>query len=817
MGKFVDVILPLPLEGVFTYSVPEYLDARVDVGYRVVVPFGSKKKYTAIVRSMHDSMPAFETKDIESVFDDTPIVTISQLKLWEWVADYYLCSLGDVYKAAVPSGIRPDSETVIMVDSSSDGYDNISTKERLVLDLLSKYKECNISKVEKESGISDSLSVIRGLIDKQLVKVKEELKNSYKEKYETYVRLGAAVHNESEMAAVIKSMTRARKQIEVLNKYVELADAFSDHPKAVTKQELLNAAGAGNHLINQLIEKNVLETYLVETGRLKKRDMLLVRPNPLNEVQQRAYEAIMNIFDNKNVCLLHGVTSCGKTEIYIHLIDKYINEGKQILYLLPEIALTPQITSRLQRIFGDKLVVYHSKFSDAERVEIWKKQLGASPYQIVLGVRSSVLLPFTNLGLVIVDEEHENTFKQYEPAPRYNARDTAIVLANMFGAKTLLGTATPSMESYFNATNGKYGLVEINQRYKDIKLPEIIPVDIKEARRRRTMQGQFSPLLVEKISEALKNKEQIILFQNRRGFAPMIECRTCGWTPKCIHCDVSLTYHKHLNQLTCHYCGYTIPVPSKCPSCNDSEMLNKGFGTELVEDDIKLIFPEAKVARLDMDTTKSKYAHENIIKDFTEGKTDILVGTQMISKGLDFDNVSVVGIMNADNMMNFPDFRSYERAFQLMAQVSGRAGRKNKQGTVILQTYSPDNPVIKYVIENNFKDMYRHELEERRAFKYPPFYRIINIYIKHKKDNVAEFLSQTMAIKLRKIFGDRILGPDKPPVSKIQTYYIRKIILKMESSINIKYAKEQLKLIYRQMQDESNNKSFIIFYDVDPM
>ena len=587
--------------------------------------------------------------------------------------------------------------------------------------------------------------------------------------------------------------------------------------KEVSKKDLLAKATASPAIFNGLVDKNVFEVYYHEIGRLNRQQANVSEINALNTSQQQAFDAILASFEEKNVCLLHGVTSSGKTEIYIHLIQKVIDSGKQVLYLLPEIALTTQITERLQRVFGDKLGIYHSKFSDAERVEIWRKQLGGNGYQVILGVRSSVFLPFEHLGLVIVDEEHENTYKQQDPAPRYHARNAAIILASMYGAKTLLGTATPSIETYYNAVSGKYGFVELAERYKDIQLPEIMPVDIKELARKKRMSGQFSPMLLEKIRVALENKEQIILFQNRRGFAPMIECRTCGWVPRCKNCDVSLTYHKGINQLTCHYCGYTYQVPKSCPACGGVEMMNRGFGTEKVEDDIKLIFPEATVARMDLDTTRTRAAYERIIADFEGGKTDILIGTQMVSKGLDFDHVSVVGILNADTMLNYPDFRSYERAFQLMAQVAGRAGRKNKRGLVVLQTKSIEHPIIHQVIQNDYQTMYESQLAERQLFKYPPYYRLIYVYLKNRKEDLLGLMARTMAEKLRAVFGNRILGPDNPPVARVQTLYIKKIVIKIEANASMKKVRDQLLRVQREMVEDERFRSLIVYYDVDPM
>ena len=728
MEKFVDVILPLPLHSSFTYLLPKDMAGEVQIGCRVVVPFGRKKYYTAIVRNIHYSAPTeYEVKEVSALLDAHPILLSEQFRFWEWLSDYYLCTQGDVYKAALPSGLKLESETMVEYNPDFESDVQLPERERKILDLLSAEPEQCVTKLEKESGIKNILSVIKALLDKEAIFVKEELKRTYKPKTETRVRLTEAASNERRLHFFFDELQRrAPKQLDLLMKYIELSGCLGKTPKEVTKKELLQRASATPAVFNGLVERGVFEVYQQEVGRLNTTLTKATFPlNPLNEHQQRAHDDIAESFQTKNVCLLHGVTSSGKTEIYIHLIEETIRQGKQVLYLLPEIALTTQITERLQRVFGARLGIYHSKFPDAERVEIWQKQLSDGGYDIILGVRSSVFLPFRNLGLIIVDEEHENTYKQQDPAPRYHARNAAIVLAALYGAKTLLGTATPSIETWYNAMSGKYGLVELKERYKEIQLPEIISVDIKELQRKKRMNGPFSPLLLQYIREALEQKEQIILFQNRRGFAPMIECHTCGWVPKCKNCDVSLTYHKGLNQLTCHYCGYTYQLPRICPACEGADLRNRGFGTEKIEGDIKLLFPEATVARMDLDTTRTRAAYERIIADFEQGKTDILIGTQMVSKGLDFDHVSVVGILNADTMLNYPDFRAYERAFQLMAQVAGRAGRKNKRGRVVLQTKSIDHLIIPQVIANDYEGMVDGQLAERQMFHYPPYYRLV--------------------------------------------------------------------------------------------
>ncbi|MCZ2585181.1 primosomal protein N' [Bacteroides fragilis] len=819
MKKYVDVILPLPLPRCFTYSLPDEGAEEVQIGCRVVVPFGRKKYYTAIVRNVHHYAPTeYEVKEISTVLDISPILLPGQFRFWEWLADYYLCTQGDVYKAALPSGLKLESETIVEYNPDFEADAPLSEREQLVLDLLAKEPEQCVTKLEKESGLKNILTVIKSLLDKEALFVKEELRRTYKPKTEARVRLVADASDEENLRRIFDELERAPKQLALLMKYVELSGVLGDGAsKEVSKKELLQRASASPAIFNGLVEKQIFEVYYQEIGRLNRLVGKTVELNVLNEHQQRAYHEIMQSFQEKNVCLLHGVTSSGKTEVYIHLIEETLRRGRQVLYLLPEIALTTQITERLKRVFGSRLGIYHSKFPDAERVEIWQKQLTEEGYDIILGVRSSVFLPFRNLGLVIVDEEHENTYKQQDPAPRYHARNAAIVLASMYGAKTLLGTATPSVETWQNATTGKFGWVELKERYKEIQLPEIIPVDIKELHRKKRMTGQFSPLLLQYVREALDNKQQVILFQNRRGFAPMIECRTCGWVPKCKNCDVSLTYHKGINQLTCHYCGYTYQLPRSCPACEGVELMHRGFGTEKIEDDVKLIFPEASVARMDLDTTRTRSAYEKIIADFEQGKTDILIGTQMVSKGLDFDHVSVVGILNADTMLNYPDFRSYERAFQLMAQVAGRAGRKNKRGRVVLQTKSIDHPIIRQVMTNDYEDMVAGQLAERQMFHYPPYYRMVYVYLKNRNETLLDVMAHTMAEKLRALFGNRILGPDKPPVARIQTLFIRKIVVKIEQNAPMSRARELLLRVQREMIEDERFKSLIVYYDVDPM
>ena len=747
---FVDVILPLPLDGVFTYSVPTSEEGRVKVGARVLVPFGRNKTYVGIISHIHNQSPeGYQTKDILQVMDFSPILLDSQLKLWQWISDYYMSPIGEVYKAALPSGLKAE-----------DGY---------------------------------------------------------KPKTELYIRLTSPFRSEQALHVALNMLQRADKQQKAFIDYLALSGWDSGEGTELTRDELLNQ-GHSLPTINALVKRGLLETYECEVGRLNNnQEPHLENIKPLSTTQQDAFNQIQFSFLKKNVTLLHGVTSSGKTEIYIHLIQQALEQKKQVLYLLPEIALTVQMMERLQRVFGNRLGIYHSKYADAERVEIWQKQLSQNPYDVILGARSAVFLPFQRLGLVIIDEEHETSYKQQEPMPRYHARSAAIMLAQMFGAKTLLGTATPCVETYHNAKTGKYALVELFQRYQGIELPEIQIVDIKDLQHRKMMNGPFSPLLLNKVREALERGEQAILFQNRRGYAPVIECKQCGWVPHCQHCDVSLTLHRSLNQLTCHYCGYTYQVPTECPNCGCTQLQARGYGTEKIEAEVQDIFPEARIARMDLDTTRSRHAYERIISDFSAGRTNLLIGTQMISKGLDFDKVSVVGILNADTMLNYPDFRAYEHAFMMMSQVSGRAGRKGRRGLVILQTKSPDLPLIQQVVHNDYSAFYRSLIAERQQFHYPPYYRLIDVYLKHRSDSVVETASIEFAGWLRHWFGTRVLGPDKPSVAKVKSLSIRKLVLKFEQGINMTEVRKYLALAQQQMLQDKRYSSLQIYYDVDPL
>ena len=818
---FVDVTLPLPLNALYTYALPADMEGRVEVGARVVVPFGPKKYYTAIVIRLHTDAPAeYRAKEVMAILDQAPVILPGQLKLWEWIADYYLCTLGDVYKAAIPSGLKLESETIVGQNPDFEATEPFTKRETQVWDALSTRKEQSIAQIEKSTGIRNVLNTIKSLLEKDAVFVKETLKETYRPKEEKCIRLTKTAHEERLLNAWMDEMQRrAPKQLAMLNCYLELSHEHTGETvEQVTRRKLLKASKGTQATLSTLISKGILEEYRVQIGRLATQDEeALSDLHPLSSEQQRAFDEINEQFRHKDITLLYGVTSSGKTEIYTHLIQETLKQGKQVLYLLPEIALTTQITERLQRTFGSRLGVYHSKFPDTERVEIWQKMLSATPYDIILGVRSSVFLPFTRLGLVIVDEEHEQTYKQQDPAPRYHARNAAMVMAQMQGAKVLLGTATPSIESWHHAQSGKYGLVQLLTRYREVQLPEILPVDIRELQRKRRMVGPFSPQLLQLIKTALDANEQVILFQNRRGFAPMVECHTCGWIPKCTNCDVSLTYHKGLNHLPCHYCGYTYTLPTRCPACEETDIRHRGYGTEKIEDEIQRLFPEARVARMDLDTTRTRQAFERIISDFEQGKTDILIGTQMVSKGLDFNNVNVVSILNADQMMGYPDFRAYERSYQLMAQVAGRAGRRTNRGKVILQTKNTDHPIIHQVIGNRFEEMAGDQLAERQMFHYPPFYRMIYIYLKHKNEHILEQAAMVMAGKLRGSFGPRILGPDKPPVARIQTYFIRKIVVKIEANASLAQTRQLLRNIQSEVLADKAYHTLNIYFDVDPL
>lgn len=792
----------------------------VAVGCRVVVPFGKRKFYTAIVTRLHDEPPAgCDVKSVVALLDSRPSLLPLQLRLWTWISDYYICSIGDVFKAAVPSGLKVESETLVSLNAEFEALERFSVREEKIYDLLSQNSKLEVGQIAKNCGFDDALPVVNSLLAKGAVVVSEELKSSYKPKSEIMVRLTQPYITEDGIQRAFGELKRATKQQKLLESYIDLADAYNGISKEVSRSALLRSAGIAASVLASLIKRGILEEYSKEIGRLEDAGSLaLQQPKALSDAQNAALQQINNVFKEKNVCLLHGVTSCGKTEIYIKLIEETLARGEQVLYLLPEIALTTQITDRLKKIFGSRMSIYHSKFADAERVEIWNKQLSDSPYEIILGVRSSVFLPFKRLGLVIVDEEHEQSYKQQDPAPRYHARNTALVLAAMTGAKTLLGTATPSVETWFNSHEaGKYGYVAISERYGQVEMPEIHVVDVKELRRKKLMSGLFSPFLTEQIQRALDSGEQIILFQNRRGYAPMLQCRDCGWTPKCIHCDVSLTYHKTTGRLVCHYCGFTTERPSVCPKCGEREISDFGTGTEKVEERIRARFPKARVARMDLDTTRARLSFEKIIADFAQHKTDILIGTQMVTKGLDFDNVGLVGILNADTMLNYPDFRAYERAYQLMAQVAGRAGRKKGKGLVVLQTNDASNIVVEQMKNNDYESMVTNQLAERQLFRYPPYFRLIYVYLKHRYENVVEKASEAIAVNLRRTLGARVLNPGKPPLSRLQSLYVMRVVIKIEQDASVAVVRRVIAEACDRLRLSDQFKSVTVYCDVDPM
>lgn len=790
-------------------------------GSRVVVSFGRKKYYTAIVAFLHDNEPKeYETKEIVSLLDERPILRRPQLQFWEWIAEYYLCSVGDVYKAALPSGLKLESETYVVLnpDFEEDPDNRLRERELLLLATLRNKDKMSVQELEKESGLKNILPVLRSLLEKDAVFVSEHLRENYRPRTEAYVRICCTPGDEEALHRAFDAVRSAKKQETLLIAYLDLSQFMrKGQLREVSRKELLERADVTPAVLAALVKKGLFEVYKKEISRFAPTTVQVQELPVLTDAQMQAFNEIHKTFASHQVSLLHGVTSSGKTEIYIRLIDGVLRSGRQVLYLVPEIALTTQLTTRLQRVFGDRLSIYHSKFSDNERVEIWNSLLNDRSPGVVLGVRSSIFLPFSDLGLVIVDEEHESSYKQYDPAPRYHARNAAIVLASLHGAKTLLGSATPAIESYYNAQQGKYGYVRLTTRYEGLELPEIVTADLKELRRKRRMTGNFSPELLKLATPALERGEQVILFQNRRGFAPMVECKSCAWVPKCRHCDVSLTYHKRYNQMVCHYCGAVYEVPRICPACNEPSIEVRGFGTERIEEDVEHIYPDYKVARMDLDTTRSRNAYEQIIDEFAQRKSRILIGTQMVTKGLDFDHVSVVGILSADTMMNYPDFRAHERAFQMMAQVAGRAGRKHHKGTVVLQTSDPSHPLIQQVIRHDYEAMYRTQIAERQQFCYPPFFRLIYIYLKHRDEGLLNDLSVRYASLLRNVFGSRVLGPDNPPVARVQSLYIRKIVLKVEVTASMSKVKELLRRVYENMLADERFKSLVLYYDVDPM
>lgn len=823
MPQFAEVLLPLAIQGSYTYRITPELQPSVAIGSRVLVPFGKKRIYTAIVVMTHDIEPqGYRVKEIISVLDSFPIVKHPQIKFWQWISDYYLCTMGEVYKAAIPSGLKVESETFISVnpDFEEQQPGQLGDRDKVVLDFTAQRGRIQINEITNATGFKNVEAIVSRLLDAGAIHVSERVIDNYRPKTRSCVRLKLQRDDEQGLHHFFDEVKRAKKQEALLLAYLDLSHWLQRSKPVieVTKDDLLKRADATAAVLTAACQRGIFEIYKQEINRFDHANRQLVDPPVLTDEQKRAYGEIHQSFREKNITLLHGVTSSGKTAIYMHLIADALKLGKQVLYLVPEIALTTQLTQRLEQVFGDRLLIYHSKFSDNERVDIWKKLLHSNEPCVVIGVRSSIFLPYSNLGLVIVDEEHDASYKQQDPAPRYNGRNAAMVLASMHGAKTLLGSATPAIEVYRKALQGDYGFVQLLNRYEDIQMPQVKVIDTKLARKKHEMSGLFSMELIAECRHALEADEQVILFQNRRGYAPMVRCKECGWVPTCINCDVSLTYHKHLRSLSCHYCGHTISLPNLCPACGLPGIEIMGYGTERIEDDIDQVFPGEKISRMDLDTTRNKNSYDRIINEFSAHKTNILVGTQMVTKGLDFDAVSIVGILNADTMISFPDFRSGERAFDMMEQVAGRAGRAHKQGKVLIQTSNPQHPIIGFVVNHDYKGFYEHELAEREKFGYPPFTRIINIYIKHRDDNVLTEISVRYSNMLRQVFAHRVLGPEAPLVARVQNLFIRQIVLKMETQASMTKVKKILRDIYEQLVAiDSRAKAAIIYHDVDPV
>lgn len=820
--QYAEVILPLPLNATFTYRIQEDMVQRIKVGQRVIVQFGSKKFYTGIIESISPIAPeGYEVKDIVSILDDFSITKHPQLKLWHWISEYYLCSIGDVYKAAVPAGLKVESETFIELDKDfeEDEENRLSERDVIICQLLDHEGKLSTSDIEKKTGFKNSLNIINHLISIGAVIVSEKLIERYRSKKETYIKLTAEPGDSKGLHKAFDAVKGAKKQETLLLALIEMSGFTRKGAETleVSRAQLLERTGVTTAIISALAKKGIIEVYKKEINRFQFSGVVTYKLPTLSEAQENALNSITDSFSEHAITLLHGVTSSGKTEIYIHLLSRILQQSKQALFLVPEIALTTQLTHRLQKVFGERVLIYHSRFSDNERVDIWKKLLTEDEPCVVIGARSSLFLPFSNLGIVIVDEEHESSYKQYDPAPRYNARDVAIVLASMHGAKTLLGSATPSIETYYKAKTGKFGFVELLTRYENVTLPQIETVDMTIARKRYLTNGSFAKPTIDAANEALNNKNQIIVFHNRRGFAPMARCKQCAWTPKCEHCDVSLTYHRFQNQLICHYCGASYPLPTICPACKEPAVEILGYGTERIEEEVANLFPEHKILRMDLDTTRNKDNYENIIEDFSNHKADILVGTQMVTKGLDFGGVSLVAVLNADRLINFPDFRSAERAYNMLEQVSGRAGRRNTQGKVIVQTSNPSHPIIDFLKNHDYTGFFNHEIKERKEFNYPPFTRVIYIYLKHRDNNTLSEIATIYASHLRQLFGNRVFGPEEPIISRIQSLYIRKIMLKVETNASMAKVKKILRNTYEQMHQLPRMKGMIVYYDVDPM
>ena len=819
---FADIILPLAMPRVLTYRVPRVYSAFLKVGQRVIVPIGKQKLYTGIVQSIHNDVPvSYEARYIEEILDEFAVVNEHQLRLWSWMAEYYACTIGEVMSAALPGGLKLSSETKFVLPDKDVAFENLTEKESIVVESLRNNDSLTTDDLSKILEIKNIRPVLKSLLDKRIIGAEEEIREKFKPRTADMVSLGPLAQNEKQLADIFSALEKkkAQKQIDIMMMLLQMSNFDQGLRGEVDRLKLQNASKATAASIQNLVQKGWVAIRTIEIGRLPSHLLASEAAKSLSDAQQKALDDIRTSFETHDVTLLEGVTSSGKTEVYIHLIEQTLAEGKQALFLLPEIALTTQIIHRLRKHFGNRVGIYHSGYSDNERTEVWNKVLAAVPGEcdLILGARSSVFLPFNRLGLVIVDEEHETSFKQHDPAPRYHARDTAIVLASYFKSKVLLGSATPAIETYWNAKQNRFGLVQITERFGGVSMPEIVVTDLRKETKAKTMNGNFSSELIEGMRLALENGEQIILFQNRRGYSPVWQCHTCGWTPQCTRCDVSLTYHKNVGLLKCHYCGYSHTPPSTCSACGSHELKMLGFGTEKIEEDIQAIFPEANIQRMDLETTRNKNSYQKIIQDFETGKTNILVGTQMVTKGLDFDNVSVVGIMNADKMMKFPDYRSIERSYQLMMQVAGRAGRRGKQGRVFVQTYNPTHWLFDLIRKGDYQSLYNHEENERHHFGYPPFIRMMRITIKHKDDNVAGLAAERAKKLLTDISGKHVLGPERPYIPKINNYYLWQFMIKQLRNKNLAEEKKAIRKALWELTAEPEFKSVRVSIDVDPL
>jgi len=818
---YADVILPLPLGDLFTYRVPPAFLPNIKVGVRVIVQFGARKFFSALVYRLHHNMPvgSFDIKDIDAILDQEPVVTPAQIILWEWMVDYYCCTLGEVYKAALPSALKLESQTKVSFNPNYIMPEDLPGEEEALLLMLQGHGQTNIQSINKFLGKKSALSTLKILLEKNAVLIEEKLEESYSAKVQSYIYLHPKLAGETEIERALNGFGRAKKQQELLEFFLAETLYHPEKRPNIAKKELLEQSGCNEGVLRALLDKEMLLLQEIEVGRLDLEFDGEQKIFALSDAQQKAFDTIAESKQENKPVLFHGVTSSGKTEVYIKLIEEQLTLGKQVLYLVPEIGLTTQLINRLKRAFGNQAGIYHSRFSDAERVEIWLNTLHEreKSFKIIIGARSAALLPFRNLGLIIVDEEHENSYKQFDPSPRYNARDLAIVLAQIHKAQVILGSATPSFESYFNVKTNKYALVELTERYQNISLPEIKICNVREATRRKQMKSLLTPDLYEAIDRALAQDEQVILFQNRRGFAPYLQCSSCGWIPKCKNCDVSLTYHKNLSALICHYCGHTQTLPGNCPDCQSDAIKTRGFGTEKIEEELSLLYPQARIARMDMDSTRGKKAYERLIYQFESKQIDILVGTQMVTKGLDFDHVSVVGILNADQLLNYPDFRSFERSYQLIAQVAGRAGRKNKQGHVFIQTSQPEHPVLQDVVSHDFTTLFNTQMNERKFFRYPPYFRLVKVVLKHKNRDRLNMAANQLATKLRNLFGFNVLGPEYPLVGRIQSWYQKEIWVKLERDQKLGKSKQLIADEIKNIRTLPNNSGLVTYADVDPM